>query len=279
MALITQPIYSIHLSADEFGIIGYFNAIKNVFTPLFILGMTSVYLMHYFKQNEEDNKKMLFNIIFYLCLFNTGFLVISYAGLYAYFSLLEVNIPLNPFGWFILVTLVLDNIKSIVLINFRVGKKAFSFFSFSAVYSVLNVILGLLFVAVLKWGAEGRMLAPIISAVLMLPAAIYILKRYTTINFNYNAFKKSAKLAMPLVLAAYAFVPISNIDSFYLERLDNIAELGLYNIGITIAGYAQLAYTAIALALEPDIFKSIAEKKINNLRRVALLMFVPYLIF
>jgi len=44
-ALITQPIYSIYLSASEFGIIGYFEAIKGFFTPIFILGMTSVYLM------------------------------------------------------------------------------------------------------------------------------------------------------------------------------------------------------------------------------------------
>ena len=176
LALITQPIYSIHLTAQEFGIIGYFTAIKNVFTPLFILGMTSVYLMNYFKQNEADNKKMLFNITFYLCLFNSGFLFISYAGLYLYFKFMEVSIPLNPFAWFILIALLLDNIKSVVLINFRIRKKASSFFAFSAVNSVLNVIIGLWFVAVLNWGAEGRMLAPVISTLLMLPIAIYILK-------------------------------------------------------------------------------------------------------
>ena len=61
-ALITQPIYSVYLSAEDFGIIGYFVALKGFFTPIFILSMTSVYLMRYFKQSEIENKKLLFNI-------------------------------------------------------------------------------------------------------------------------------------------------------------------------------------------------------------------------
>ncbi len=129
-ALITQPIYSIYLSAAEFGIIGYFEAIKHFFTPIFILSMTSVYLMHYFKQGEAENKKLLFNITFHLLIINTFTIFIGYVGIYLYFVRLGVKIPLNPFAWYILIALLLDNIKSIVLINFRIRKKHFLFYFF-----------------------------------------------------------------------------------------------------------------------------------------------------
>lgn len=279
LALIAQPIYSMHLSADEFGIIGYFTAIKGFFTPIFILGMTSVYLMHYFKQSEEDNKKLLFNLTFFLCCFNTIILFAGYIAIYLYFTNMHVNIPLNPFAWYILIALLLDNIKSIVLINFRIRKKALSFFTLSATNSVLNVGIGLLFVVYFKWGAEGRMLAPIISTLLLLPFCIYVLRKYATVNFNVKIFVKAARVAFPLVLAAYAYVPITNIDRLFLERLNNLAELGLYNIGITIAGYVQLAYIALGTAFEPDIFKSVAEKNNNKLIKIAIIIFVPYLFF
>lgn len=278
LALIAQPIYSVNLSAADFGIIGYFDAIKSVFVPISIFGMTSVYLMHYFKQKEEDNKKLLFNITFFLCCFNTIILSLSYLGIYLYFNSIHVNIPLNPFAWFILVTLFLDNIKSIVLINFRIRKKAFSFFTFSVVNSLLNTGIGLFFVAYLKWGVEGRMLAPIISVVLMLPYCIYVLRKYTIINFNFSIFIKAVKVAFPLVLAAYAYVPIRNIDRFFLERINDLSELGLYNIGITVAGYVQLAFVALALAFEPDIYKNVVEHNHKKLFKLFLLMFVPYII-
>jgi len=278
-AVIAQPIYSLHLSASDFGIIGYFEAIKQVFTPIFIFSMTSVYLMKYFKQSIEDNKKLLFNITFYLCCFNTVLILIGYLFIYMYFNYMNVNIPLNPFAFYILIALLLDNIKSIVLINFRIRKKALSFFTFSVINSALNLGLGLLFVAYFKWGVGGRMLAPIVSIFLMLPFAIYILRKYTKINFDFKIFLNTAKVAFPLVIAAYAFVPITNIDRFFLERLNNLSELGLYNIGITIASYVQLGYTAIALAFEPDIFKSVANKNNKKLFQIALAMFLPYFIF
>lgn len=278
LALIAQPIYSIHLSAEQFGILGYFEAIKSLFAPLFILSMTSVYLMQYFKQNEDENKKLLFNITINLIIINTISIFIGYIGVYIYFKSMGVNIPLNPFAWYILIALLLDNIKSVVLINFRIRKKALSYFTFSAINSIFNLGIGLLFVAVLQWGAEGRMLAPIISSLLLIPYSIHILKRYSTIYLDLKMFFKDLRVALPLVLAAYFYVPIISIDRMYLERLNNISELGLYNIGITIAGYVQLGYFALALAFEPEIFESVAQKNSKKLVKLFLLMFVPYLL-
>ena len=94
---------------------------------------------------------------------------------------------------------------------------------------------------------------------------------------NFKNFAENLRIAFPLVLAAYAYVPISNIDRIFLERLNNISELGLYNIGITIAGYIQLAYTALALAFEPDVFQSVAQKNYKKLFQLFLVMFIPYL--
>jgi O-antigen/teichoic acid export membrane protein len=276
LALIASPIYAYNLSADEFGILGYFGAISNFLSPLFIFGMTSIYMMNYFKQSEEDNKKLLFNISFFLCCFNTVIMFISYAAIYLYFRYMRVNIPLDPFAWFVLIALLLENIKHFVLINLRIRKEAMDFFIFSAFNALLNFGFGLLFVAYFKWGAEGRMSAPIVSTIILLPFCIYILKKYTTINFNIKVFIKATKAAVPLVLAAYAYVPIENIDRFFLERVNDLSEFGLYNIGITIAGYVLLAYVALGSAVEPDIFKAVAEKDNKGLIKSAFVIFVPF---
>ena len=111
----------------------------------------------------------------------------------------------------------LENIKHFVLINFRIRKKAWNFFIFSAANALLNFGLGLLFVAYFKWGAEGRMAAPIVSSIILLPICIYIVRKYSTVNFNLNVFIKGFKAAIPLVLAAYAYVPIETLIVFSLN--------------------------------------------------------------
>jgi O-antigen/teichoic acid export membrane protein len=279
LALIAQPIYSLHLSADEFGILGYFDAVKSTLVPIFIFGMSTFFLMRYFKQDEEANKKLLFNVAFYLCCFNTLTLVISYAGIYLYFKYMNVEIPLNPFAWFILIALLLENIKSFVLINYRIRKRALAFFIFSAANSLLNFGLGILFVAYFEWGAEGRLGAPLVSSILLLPVCIYILSKYSSINFDIKVFLNGLKVALPLVLAAYAYVPIETADRFFLERLNDLSEFGLYNIGVTIAGYVLMAYVALGTAVEPDIFKAVAEKDNKKLIKSGLIIFIPYLFF
>ena len=209
IALITQPIYSKFLKASDFGIIGYFEAIRGFLTPIFILSMTSIYLMKYYKQDEINNKKLLFNISFYLCIINTVSIFICYVGLYLYFHYLKVAIPLNPFAWYVLVSLLLSNFSTLVFINYRVQKKAMSFFLYSLIFYILNAMIGILFVAIYKWGAEGRMLAPIIASLLVLPYSIYILKKYTIVNYNFKQFKQNLRIAVPLILTVYTMVPIN----------------------------------------------------------------------
>lgn len=279
IALVTQPIYSKYLKATDFGIIGYFEAIRGFLTPIFILSMTSIYLMKYYKQDEVNNKKLLFNISYYLCIVNTISIFLCYIGLYIYFNLLSITIPLNPFAWYVLISLLLSNFSTLVFINFRVRKKAMSFFLYSLIFYILNAMIGVLFVAIYKWGAEGRMLAPIVASILVLPYSIYILKKYTIANYNFKQFKQNLRIAFPLILTVYTMVPINFIDKIYLERLNNLSEFGLYNLGLTIAGYVNLGAIALGMAFEPDIYKSVAEKNFKNWLKNSLLIILPFIGF
>jgi len=71
-SLFTFPIYSTFLSAEDFGLIGYFNSLKAILLPLFNLSLSNYYLMVYFRNNEIQNKQILFNILFYLSINNVG---------------------------------------------------------------------------------------------------------------------------------------------------------------------------------------------------------------
>ena len=96
ISIVMQPLYSEKLSSFEFGVIGYFDAIKSLLFPIFIFGMTSIYMMKYFKEPEEFNKKLLFNTTFYLTIFNFLILGICYGGALLYFKKFDIEIPLTP---------------------------------------------------------------------------------------------------------------------------------------------------------------------------------------
>jgi len=278
ISIVMQPLYSEKLSSFEFGVIGYFDAIKSLLFPIFIFGMTSIYMMKYFKEPEEFNKKLLFNTTFYLTIFNFLILGICYGGVLLYFKKFDIEIPLTPFIWIVLFNLIIDNIKSFVLINLRIRKKALTFFLIYTSQSILNGLIGYLLVIKFEYGVEGRMFAPLLSSIVLLPTLIIILRKYVSREFSINIFLKNFKKAIPLVMAGYAYVPIVTSDRFFLEPLNNLSELGLYAIGLTIASYINLIFNALSSAFEPDIFKSVTTNNIKKLFKTAIFIFTPYIL-
>jgi O-antigen/teichoic acid export membrane protein len=275
-ALFAQPIYSKFISSSEFGILGYFDALKNLFAPIFIAGITTTYIIKFFNQNEEENKKMLFNITFYICIFNTILILISYLIIFLYFKALSILIPLYPFVFFMLSSIFFDNLKNIILTNYKLRRKAFYYFIFSTLSAILNFGLGILFVSSFEMGLIGRMSAPIVASILILPVCYIILKNYSIKNFSLSYFISIFKISLPLLISSYGFVLITNIDRFFLERQNDLSEFGLYNIGITIAGYLQLIYISLNQAFEPDILKASVDRNKGRIAKLFLVMFIPY---
>ena len=260
ISLITFPIYSSYLNAEDFGLIGYFASIGAFLTPMLNLGMSNYILMNYFRQNEIENKKMLFNIIFYLSLNNIFVSIISYGLVAIYFKIFNVTFPLWPFMILTLITSILEPYKSFLLLQYRILKKGLNFFLLSVLSPILNASFCILLLY-LGFGIEGRIGGVAIAYIIIgFLAVIILLNKYTIKDYSFNKFYKIIFKIYPLVFASYAYIPINSFDRILLERLNIPSELGLYSIGAQISGFFYTAAFALFTAFEPDLYRSILEK-------------------
>jgi len=274
-SVITSPIFARHLEPNDFAIIGYFGSLGVFFGPLFNLSFASYYIIRYFKQTEEENRKTLFNLIFFLNIIDVLMFGISYGALWAYFYLAKVSFPLYPFGLLTLGALAFEVFRIFLQINYRVRKKAWSFFFLSAGYVILNMAFSLLFVVTYQMGAAGKIAGPLVSKIAMTVICLYIVRKYIRVTIDFRELKAALKLSLPLLLAAYAYFPLQHVDKLYLERLRDSYEFGFYNIGYTMASYVGLASFALYQAFEPDIYKYVAQKN----RRKLFLYFSMIILF
>jgi len=268
-AFFSQPIYAKYLSAQDFGILGYYTSIQGFFTPLLLFGMTQYYLMNYFRQKEEENKEFLFNILAYLSLANILISSIGFVGLMLVFKSASVSVPFMPFSIFIFLILYFNIYTSFLLINLRIRKKAISYFIFSAIPPALNVGFGLFFVINLKMGAAGKLFGQVTTNILIGLLSLFYLRKYLKFKFNLGFIRKAFKYVIPLIGAGYAYYPIRSIDRIYLERLHNLSELGYYSIGVTAANFISMASLALFMAFEPDVYRYVAEKSFQKLKKIA----------
>ena len=265
ISLFTFPIYSTYLSAAEFGIIGYFTSIMLFFTPIFVLSTTNIYVMKYFRQTETENKKLLFNLIFFLSILNSFTLLISYIGLFTYFKYTSVTISFYPYSLIVLFTIFFEVFKTFTLLNYRIRKQAKQFFILSSVGPILNALISIYFVAYLELGASGRLGGILVSKIIVAMICFGVLRKYLFFKIDFKIFRKAIVLAAPLIIAAYAYIPIQSLDRIFLERIGDTGELGYYSIGSQIAGFLVVASAALFQAFEPDIYKYVVNKNKKKL--------------
>lgn len=267
-AFFSQPIYAKYLSAEDFGILGYFTSVQGFFTPLFLFGMTQFYMMNYFRKNETENKVLLFNILAHLSIANVIISIIGFVCLYFIFSKLSVSVPFMPYSLLLLLILYFNIFTSFILINLRIRKKAFTFFLFSSLPPVLNVFFGLSFVISFHMGADGKMLGQVTTNFILGLLSLIYLRKFLIFKRDLSFFRKSLSQVLPLVGAGYAYYPINSLDKLFLERLDNLSELGFYSLGLTAANFINMASRALFMAFEPDIFKLVINRNFNKLKKL-----------
>jgi O-antigen/teichoic acid export membrane protein len=266
IAIFTQPIFSRYLELKDFAIIGYFSAIQAILFPLFSMTLPFYYLAKYWKiENGETPQKNLSFILNFLNISNGLIAIISFFIIGAYFRAFNVTIPLTPFLFIVIAQLFFEKYKSYYLIECRVQKKGLSFFLINILQVALNTGFSLYFVVLLKSGATGRMSGALIGVVFTSLIALWFLikggKYVFSFRVNRIKVKEALKYCIPLIIGAYAYFPIGNIDRIFLERLGNISEYGYYSIGLTISGFAGTFFLALFQSFEPDLYKFISQKK------------------
>ena len=266
IAIITQPIYSRYLELHDFAIMGYFAAVQAILYPLFSMTLPFYYLAKYWKiEKGETPQKNLSFILNFLNISNGLLAIISFIIISAYFKAFNVTIPLTPFLFIVIAQLFFEKYKSYYLIECRIQKKGLRFFLINILQIALNTGFSLYFVVLLKSGAAGRMSGVLLGIVITSLIALIVLIKEKKYIFSFKIDKVQVKLALkyciPLMIGAYAYYPIDNIDRIFLERLGDISEYGYYSIGLAISGFAGTFFLALYQSFEPDLYRFISQKK------------------
>lgn len=274
IGIFTQPIFSRYLEPRDFAVIGYFAALQAFFIPLFSLNFTSYYLSSYWDNKITAGKNLSFHLNS-LNITNALMALVAWILIISYFKLANVSFPIYPFTILIIINLFIEKFKAYYLLHCRLNKLGLNFFLFTVLQVLLNTGLGLLFVVVFGWRAEGRMMGQTLSVLFLGVFVVYVFikKGFYKANFRINVsdVKKALKFCWPLIIGSYLFYPVNNIDKIFLERIGNIQEFGYYNLGSSIAAYYGTFFIALYNAFEPDFYKLTAQRKIKEYGSLALI--------
>lgn len=247
-----------YLTPTDYGIVATFNVLLAVMIVFVGLSMNGAINVNFFKLNKYELKEYIGNVFSILfSSFVLVFIIVYILKLYFSFSL---KFPEN---WllYIVVVALFQSIFVITLGLWRVEQKSLPYGLFQISRTILNVSLSVVFVVLLSWGWQGRILGAIITSVIFGLLSIFVLYKREYINFSFNKkyIKDALFFGIPLIPHALGGWIITGIDRIFINSMVGVAATGLYSVGYSVGMIIGLLAHSFNLAWSAFLFEKLKE--------------------
>lgn len=252
------PIMTRYLTPSDYGTVATFNVLLAVMVVFVGLSMYGAVNVNFFKLNKNELKEYIGNV--FSILFSSFVLVLIIV------YILKSNLSFLtkfPENWipFIVIIALFQSIFAITIGLWQVEQKSLPYGLFQISITILNVSLSVVFVVLLGWGWQGRILGVVIASVIFgLLSILVIYKReYIKFSLNEKYIKDALFFGIPLIPHALGGWIITGIDRIFINSMVGIAATGIYTVGYQVGMIIGLLASSFNLAWSPFLFEKLKE--------------------
>lgn len=261
--LAINPLIARNMSPEDYAISGYYSSYSSLIVPVIAFYMIHYYIKEYFRI-EKDERIRLFSAIAKALIWFSGLISgLCFLILIIYLKFLDssLSLPISPYLAFTVFSLPLTGLYNLQLAEYRMKKESKSYFCLAVGNGVILVMLNLIFIVFFKWGAFGKLLAPLIGNLLVFCYLIWKFRSFFRISTRKTEYLQIIRFCWPLALSAMLGYFTSGFTTTYLESIGDNYRYGLYVVGASIGSYLTVFSTAIGNTFQPDLYESIIKKQ------------------
>ncbi len=228
ITIILMPLYTHYMSNSEYGIVELLVPAANLLIPLVSLGMNNA-VLRFAMDGETDRKTVL----------STGLAIdlIGYALFMLLFPLIRAIPMFSDYAVWLYVFVFTSMMHYLFAYFVKTLQKVRLFAVCNVIGTALTLLLTVLFLAVLKIGIVGYMLAIVLSDAICVVLFFIFAKLHRYISFN--SIKKSVTSAMlrysiPLIPSTALWWVTDMSDRYMVAWIIDEAANGLYSISYKI---------------------------------------------
>jgi O-antigen/teichoic acid export membrane protein len=258
VAVFLLPVYTRYLEPSDLGAVGVLIALSAVLVTILRGGISSAFFRFYFDSREPERRRVVLRTSFWYTM------AAATAGLAAGLLLAEPIADWLVDGRTNLVRAAFVglwaqmNYEQLTAL-FRVEERSLAFLAASLTNIAVTVTATVLLVVVWEQGALGVIVGNFTGTLAVYLALLGYRREQLGLSFDRPLLRDMQRFGLPLVPSALALIAINFGDRFFLARLADLTEVGLYEIGVRIASAMVLlltafrtAWPAFAYSLEDD---------------------------
>lgn len=272
------PILTRVLTQEEYGIVAMFATWCGLLGGFIGISLRGASVRKYYDQGltQKQLGEYIGACIQILLLSSLLVFAITFAFSGSLFSLLGIEE-----NWLFLgvVTTLCVIIFQILLGQWQARKKAVIYGSFQISNSLLDLLLSLVFVLVLLWGAEGRVLGQAYTAIGFAFVAIFFLKKNKWLYFfrwKPDFIKEALSFSIPLVPAVVAGFLLVSIDRIIINKELGLVEVGIYMVAAQFGAGITIVFDAMNKAFIPWLYERLKRNDEKEKRQIVRFTYAWY---
>ena len=276
--LVINPLVSLNMNPEDFAIIGYYTSFSALISPIIVFYMLHYYNKRYFELDENGRKYLRALLFKALIFFSFAVSVICLLILLFYIKMFTSNsFATFPYLYMAVLTIPFTGIYNLELADYKMRRESKAYLSLSIFKGIALVVMVLMFVVILKWGAFGKLLAPLLIEIFVFIYLLYKHREIWQIKTKICEIFPILKFCWPLALGAALGYFSNGYDKNVLESLGDIDEFGYYCVGTSIAAYLSVFTSSISATFQPDTYEAIINDNKRKLARIVLVRLIMIL--
>jgi O-antigen/teichoic acid export membrane protein len=249
LAVLLLPVYTRYLTPSDYGTVETLIALTTILVIVLRLGMSNAFIRFYFDSKEPAARKLVLRTAFWFTMTSAtlglllGLLFAPEIAELLFGSDGDATIVAAAF-----VGLWAQMNWEQMLSLFRVEERSVAYVSASLANIGVTIAATLALVVALDQGALGVVVGNFIGTLTIYVALLGYRREQLGLQFDRRLFREMNRFGLPLVPSALMLWVTNFSDRFFLLKLADASEVGLYSVGVRIASAMALLLTAFRTA-------------------------------
>ena len=249
VAVLLLPLYTRYLSPSDYGLIETLVALSAVLTAIVAQGMKSAFFRFYFDSAEPERRLLVVRTAFWYVLAASTAVLVAGTAL------------AQPISWLLFHTRSHDGLVIAAFVGlwaalnyeqmtslFRVEQRSGAYVTATLANVAITIAATVVLVVVFDKGPLGVLIGNFTGTLAVYVALLAYSRSALGLQFDRSLYRAMNRFGLPLVPSAVALWMTNFSDRFFLVKLADPHEVGLYSIGVRIASAIVLLLTAFRMA-------------------------------
>jgi O-antigen/teichoic acid export membrane protein len=270
VSFLAVPLYSHLILPREYGTLGFLNSLVSFLPFIF----TFYYLYAYVRFAVEEKDEIILSTFFYMGIFLNLFYFIC--ALVIYFLFVQYyDIALKYFVLSVFSSSAICMFQ-ILQMYYRSKSLAKSYIKLSVFYSLLGLILNLVFLILFQDNVLAMLSSSALTSLTLSGVAYLILRKMIYYKqFDIDLVRRVLRYSLPLVPGAVALLLFSQSDKIILINYVSKDSLGVYTLAFTLGLSMSYIGNAFFMSYQPLFYEKIS----NNLKKEIEIQFWKNIVF